>query len=85
MNIDPVDDDDEMSGGDGDGRAEVPPAARRFLAEAAAGRYAGGGSRTAQGMLDRLDRDGPEDDESDGDHEVTEQRAAVDGSELDAR
>ena len=57
MNVNPVDD-EEMSDGDDEGRADVPPAARRFLTAAAAGRFAGGSSRTAEGLLRRLDKKG---------------------------
>ena len=72
-----------MPDGDDDGGADVPPAARRFLTTAAAGRFAGGSSRAAQDLLDRLDKKESESGDSDEDPDVSEQRAAADGSETD--
>ena len=80
IEFNPVDD-EEMSDGDNEGRADVPPAARRFLTAAAAGRFAGGSDRTAQGLFNRLDKKGSESGESEEDSYV--QRAAADGSDVD--
>ena len=69
-----------MSDEEEGGEARVPPAARRFLTAAAAGRFAGVGSRTAQSLLGRLDRKGSEGGDSDDDQDVDEQREPADGS-----